>query len=154
MKTVLHETQKIWHTHFADEQHHYSEFEDSDIEYFLAVLLYNQFQFSKAVKTMQTIEIAKDFLDEAGEYFQEVQSLLQQITFNTEEDAAQFLLDFIIKSQESYDKNERYLLDRMYKHIYELNERYTKDITPEIIDFEAVHNKLHPALRGDNTKKM
>ena len=41
----------MWHEHFENEEHHYSEFEKSDIEYFVACLLYNHFAFSKALDT-------------------------------------------------------------------------------------------------------
>ena len=138
----------IWHIHFTDEKHHYSEFEASDIEYFISVLLYNQFKFKRALETMQTMEIANDFLEESGDTFQEVQKELANISFEHDEDAIIFILDFINQSRENYSRSEQYLLNRIEKHIILLQERYSKNEEAKTVDFEALNGKMHPVLRA------
>ena len=147
MREYANKAVETFKKHFSNEQYHYSEFEFSDIEYFVAVMLYNQFAFTKALETMKTMEIANDFLDEAGETFNEVEALLKKITFESEEEAVAFLLDFIQDAKKSYKPSELYLLNRIEKHITLLQERYEKDEEVQTVDFTQLHKKLHPALR-------
>lgn len=147
MKSYTNQALDIWHKYFSDETHHYSEFENSDIDYFIAVLLYNQFAFAKALKTMKTMEIANDFLEEAGETLNEVEGILKNITFKSDEEAVEFLLDFIRTSKNSYTPSECYLLNRIEKHVQLMKERYENDEEVTSVDFSEALNKLHPALR-------
>jgi len=132
---------QIWHDWFSDEDRQYAEYEPSDIEYFIGVMLYNQFQFSLAVETMQTMDVGADFLEATEESFDEVVALLKEIRFENELDAVNFLLDFIHDSQEKYTKSERYLLDRLDKHITLLKARYDKNEKPQKVDFVALSHK-------------
>ena len=58
MKKKVDEVLDIWHSHFSDKTRQYSGFEASDIEYFVACMLYNHFAFSKALDTMKTIDLS------------------------------------------------------------------------------------------------
>ena len=58
---------EIWHTHYSDEQNQYSEYEPSDIEYFVGCMLYNHFAFSKAHHNLKTIDLSYDFLTSCGD---------------------------------------------------------------------------------------
>lgn len=147
MKHYTERALEIWHQHFSDEKHHYSEFEKSDIEYFIAVLLYNQFSFKKALETMKTMEIANDFLEESGETFNEVVDILSNITFQTDEEAVEFLLDFIRKSKSDYTPSECYLLNRIENHVQLMKERYENNEEVKTVDFTEIHEKIHPALK-------
>ena len=147
MKQYTEQALEIWHKHFSNEAHQYSEFEPSDIEYFIAVLLYNQFAFEKALETMQTMEVANDFTDEAGATLLKVEGILKNITFSSDEEAVAFLLDFIQRSKTKYKPSELYLLNRIEKHIELLQERYKKNEDLSVIDFTKIHDKLHPALK-------
>lgn len=133
---------KIWHTRYEDEQNQYSEFEPSDIEYFIGCMLYNHFAFSKAVPTMKTIDLSYDFLSTCGDAeYEEVKSLIEAISFDDEGEAVDFLLKYIQESRAKYTSLELYLLDRLLKHVLLLQERYTQDIEPQAVDFQTLKMK-------------
>jgi hypothetical protein len=127
----------IWHKHFEDEEKHYSEFEPSDIEYFVACMLYNHFAFSKALETMKTIDLSYDFLSACGDEYDEIKAIIATIKFDTEEESVAFLQKFITDSRLKYTEPELYLLNRINYHINTLAQRYVTGDTPEKVDFEA-----------------
>lgn len=138
------EASELLHKWFENEEHQYSEYEPSDVEYFVAVFLYNQFKFEKAVKTMQTMDVGSDFLDACGTQYNEMIALVNSVKFDNDEEAVVFLLDFIHQSQAKYTKAENYLLDRIEKHIILLQERYIQDSeVPEPVNFEVPQKKLY-----------
>ncbi|MBD3797994.1 MAG: hypothetical protein IE887_09730 [Campylobacterales bacterium] len=132
----------IWHKRYEDEQNRYSEFEPSDIEYFLGCMLYNRFAFSKAVPTMKTIDLSYDFLSTCGDAeYEEVKTLIDSISFASEVEAVDFLLKFIEASRAKYTASELYLLNRLFKHVTLLQERYEQDITPQSVNFQTIKMK-------------
>ena len=126
----------ILHEHFKDEENQYSEFEPSDIEYFVSCMLYNHFAFSKALDTMKTIDLSYDFLSACDEEYDEVQAIITSIELNEEESVA-FLQKFITEARLKYTEPELYLLNRINYHVNELAQRYVTGIMPEKVDFEA-----------------
>lgn len=142
MDAKLQKALDIWHKRFEDEELHYSEYEASDIEYFLGCMLYNHFAFSKAVPTMKTIDLSYDFLCSCGdEAYKEVERIISEISFEKEEDAVAFLLSYITEAQKRYTPSELYLLNRLYKHVSLLQKRYEKGVEPTTVDFVAL--KMH-----------
>ena len=140
----------LWHKHFEDEEYHYSEFESSDIEYFVGCLLYNHFNFSKALDTMKTIDLSYDFLESCGESeYEEVLALIKSIEFESEEDKLTFLQNFIKESQQKYSADELYLINRLSYHIDGMAQRYKADNNPQGVDFEALNQprSANPLLR-------
>jgi len=136
MKEKTEKILEIWHKHFSDEARQYSEFEPSDIEYFVGCLLYNHFAFSKALHTMKTMDLSYDFLSECGEEYDEVQAIIKTIEFNDEIKSLEFLREFIKESKAKYTPSELYLLNRLEYHVEAMAERYYKDVEVEHIDFE------------------
>ena len=136
MKEKIEKVLSIWHEHFRDEENHYSEFESSDIEYFVACMLYNHFAFSKALDTMKTIDLSYDFLSACGDKYDEIRDTIANIKFDTEEESVQFLQDFIRESMHKYTTPELYLLNRINYHVNAMAERYTKGVNAKPIDFE------------------
>ena len=139
VKNMDEKTQKvlsIWHEHFEDEDNHYSEFEPSDIEYFVACMLYNHFAFSKALDTMKTIDLSYDFLSVCTEEYDEVKAIIESIKFDTEEESVSFLQKFITESRLKYTEPELYLLNRINYHVNAMADRYTKGVNAAPIDFE------------------
>jgi len=126
----------IWHKHFTDEANQYSEYEPSDIEYFVGCMLYNHFAFSKAHHNLKTMDLSYDFLSSCGDEYESIQKMIADITFEDETDALAFLQDYIQKSQAKYTKPERYLLDRLAYHVNAMAERYEKNVDVQKIDFE------------------
>lgn len=127
----------LWHSHFSDVKNQYTEFEDSDVEYFVGCMLYNHFKFSKALKTMKTIDLSYDFLENCGEdEYAKVQSIISSLKFSDEDDKLEFLQNFINFAQERYTDNERYLLDRLKYHVDALEDRMQDDFEPETVVFE------------------
>lgn len=57
MQNRIQEALDIWHKHFEDEENQYTEFESSDIEYFVGCMLYNHFAFSKALENLKTMDL-------------------------------------------------------------------------------------------------
>ena len=135
MQEKIEQVLDILHKHFANEEHQYSEFEPSDIEYFVGCMLYNHFAFSKALHTMKTMDLSYDFLTESGESYDEVKEIIASIEFDDELEKLSFLQEFIQKAQAKYTKSERYLLDRLEYHINALADRYLKGVEVQHIDF-------------------
>ena len=127
---------QTWHKHFEDEENQYSEFEPSDIEYFVGCMLYNHFAFSKAHHNLKTMDLSYDFLSSCGEYYEEFEKEIASIKFESEEEALEFLQNYIKESKAKYTKPELYLLDRMEYHVNAMAERYEKNVDVQKIDFE------------------
>ena len=126
----------IWHEHFKNEEHQYSEYEPSDIEYFVGCMLYNHFAFTKALDTMKTIDLSYDFLCECGDEYEEIQKNIAEIKFDTEDQSVAFLQKFILSSREKYEQSELYLLNRLNFHVNAMADRYAKGVDARPIDFE------------------
>lgn len=125
----------IWHKHFSDEANQYSEFEPSDIEYFVGCMLYNHFAFSKAHHNLKTMDLSYDFLSACGDEYEMIQEIINSINFESEEEALAFLQNFIETSRSKYTKAELYLLDRLKYHVDAMAERYAKGVDVQRIDF-------------------
>lgn len=126
----------IWHTRFTDEENQYSEFESSDIEYFVGCMLYNHFAFSKALDTMKTMDLSYDFLSTCGEEeYEEVKAIIESIEFDDEIQKLAFLQEYIKEAKVKYTKPELYLLDRLEYHINSMAERYEKNIDAAGVEF-------------------
>jgi len=128
---------EIWHAHFVKEENQYSEFEPSDIEYFVGCLLYNHFAFSKALDTMQTIDLSYDFIESCSEEYDEIMSIVKSINFETEKQKVEFLQNFIKEGKAKYRDSELYLLNRLEYHVNGLVERYEKNVVLDKVDFQA-----------------
>ena len=127
---------QTWHTYFEDEANQYSEFEPSDIEYFVGCMLYNHFAFSKAHHNLKTMDLSYDFLSSCGEYYEEFEKEIASINFENEEQALAFLQEYIQTSKAKYTKPELYLIERMEYHVNAMATRYNKDVDVKKIDFE------------------
>jgi len=126
----------IWHTYFADEENQYSEFEPSDIEYFVGCMLYNHLAFSKALDNLKTMDLSYDFLSSCGDEYDEIQAIMKEINFESEEESLQFLQSFIEESSAKYSRNELYLLNRLQNHLKTLSNIYNGSIDVSPVDFE------------------
>ena len=135
MKQKTKQILEIWHKHFEDEEKQYSEFESSDIEYFVACMLYNHFAFSKALATMKTMDLSYDFISSCDEEYDEIQAIVKSIEFADEIEKLVFLQNFIKESQEKYTRDECYLLDRIAYHIDSLSEQYNSGEIAKRVDF-------------------
>ena len=134
----------IWHEHFSAEENQYSEFESSDIEYFVGCMLYNHFAFSKALDTMKTIDLSYDFIEACSDEYDEIMSMIQSIDFDDELVKLEFLQNYIIAAKAKYSGDELYLLNRLEYHIDGVADRYKNDIETSKVTFEA------PAARPAN----
>ena len=138
----------IWHEHFSNEEKQYSEFESSDIEYFVGCLLYNHFAFSKALQTMKTIDLSYDFIESCSDEYDEIMSMIQSIDFNDEPTKLDFLQNYIADAKLKYSGDELYLLNRLEYHVNEMADRYKNDEEAQQVDFEAPAKKSrNPLLR-------
>ena len=137
MKEKVESILKIWHEHFSHEENQYSEYEPSDIEYFVGCLLYNHFAFSKALETMKTMDLSYDFLESCSDEYDEIISILKTLIFDDELKKVAFLQTYIEDSKTKYTKPELYLLNRLEYHIVELAHRYMSGTVPKKIDFET-----------------
>ena len=135
MKTKTDKILAIWHKHFEDEEKQYSEFESSDIEYFVGCMLYNHFALSKRLDNLQTMDLSYDFLSSCGEEYTEIQAIIKEIKFESEEESLQFLQSFIDESRSKYTKSELYLLNRLHKHVQTLSDIYMGNIDVSPVDF-------------------
>jgi len=125
------------HKHFEDEEKQYSEYEGSDLEYFIGCMLYNHFSFSKALENLQTMDLSYDFLSAfSDEEYDEVKNVIDEIELSTEEEKLTFLLEYIAQAKEKYTASELYLLNRIQGHVLTLQEIYAGSITPEKVVFE------------------
>jgi hypothetical protein len=142
MHKNIEEVLTLWHEHFSDEANQYSEFEHSDIEYFVGCLLYNHFAFSKALHTMKTMDLSYDFLSHCGDKeYDRVLDLIVDVDFDEEKEKLAFLQEYIKEAKAKYSKPELYLLDRLEYHIHAMAERYEKGVDNEHINF------MNPLLR-------
>ena len=128
----------IWHTWFEDDTHDYSESEASDVEYFIGVMMYNHFAFSKALSTMQTMDIGLDFKQAADSSYVEVYDLIGSIKSDDELELLVLLQNHIKQALEKYgnDRMACYLLDRLNNHIKTLAEIYAGKIDTRDVNFE------------------
>jgi len=139
---------EIWHEQFSHEENQYSEYEPSDIEYFVGCLLYNYFAFTKALGTMKTMDLSYDFIEGCGDEYDEIQTIIKSIEFDTDVEKLKFLQDYISDSQAKYSGNELYLLNRLDYHISEMALRYEHDIQAQRVKFEAPKKKsANPLIR-------
>ena len=137
MKSKIEKILENWHEHFKDENNQYSEFEPSDVEYFVGCMLYNHFAFSKAHHNLKTIDLSYDFLTSCGdELYKEQVASIAEISFETESEKLQFLQEYIEKARAKYTKPELYLLDRLAYHVDAMAQRYEKDVAVKQINFE------------------
>jgi len=136
MKTKIINILETWHKFFEDEENQYSEFEPSDIEYFVGCMLYNHFAFSKAHHNVKSIDLSYDFLSSCGDEYEDFKKIIESIDFANEEDALHFLEEYINESKAKYTKPELYLLERLEYHVNAMAQRYEKDVTVKKIDFE------------------
>jgi len=125
----------IWHKHFSDEEYQYSEYEPSDIEYFVGCMLYNHFAFSKALDTMKTMDLSYDFLSSCGDEYDDIKAVIESINFDDELEALRFLQDYIDSSRQKYTSSELYLLNRLKMHIDNLEKRYMGEVDAQSVDF-------------------
>lgn len=128
---------EIWHKHFSDEAKQYSEFENSDIEYFVGCLLYNHFAFSKALDTMKTMDLSYDFLSACDEEYDEIIEIIKSITFDDELQKLAFLQEYIKNAKKKYSRGELYLLNRLDSHAESMATRYKEGIEAQKVIFEA-----------------
>ena len=126
----------IWHKHFSDEEKHYSEFESSDIEYFVGCMLYNHFAFSKALETMRTIDLSYDFLSECGDEYDEIKAIIKSIDIKDKHEKLDFLQAYIKEAKLKYTPSELYLLNRLQYHVNGMAQRYSSGKDAKKIDFQ------------------
>jgi len=140
----------IWHQRFENEEFQYSEFENSDIEYFVGCLLYNHFAFSKALETMKTIDLSYDFIESCGSEYDEIMDIIKTIEFETEEQKLDFLQNFLIEAKSKYSLDELYLLNRLSYHIDGMAQRYKENLETDNVTFIPPEPKVcsaNPLLR-------
>lgn len=136
MDTKIEKVLDIWHKYFSDEDKQYSEYESSDIEYFVGCMLYNHFAFSKALDTMKTMDLSYDFLSACGDEYDEIKNIIENIELDDEAKKLEFLQNFIKEAKSKYTKNELYLLDRIDFHVSAMADRYNKSVDIQQIDFQ------------------
>lgn len=138
----------IWHKHFKDEQNQYSEFEPSDIEYFVACMVYNHFDFKNALDTMKTIDLSYDFLVAVESNYDEVTNIISEINIEDELEKIEFLTSFLNDAKSKYTQDELYLINRLSYQLNELKQRYEGSIEASSPDFELPKAKSrNPLLR-------
>ena len=150
MNKKIEDILNTWHKHFENEENHYSEFEPSDIEYFLGCMLYNSFSFSKALETMKTMDLSYDFLQSCGDEYDEIKANIESIEFDDEIEKLEFLLAYISEAKSKYSGGELYLLNRLQNHINAMAERYEGDIQVKKVEFTkptAPSRSPNPLLR-------
>lgn len=133
----------VWHAWFENEANEYAGYEDSDVEYFVGVLMYNHFAFSKALSTMKTMDIGLDFIQAADSSYAEVNSLIGSIGSEDEPELLALLQNHIKRSLEKYSSNPMscYLLNRLRNHIDTLAGIYAGDKKADNVDFERMAGK-------------
>jgi len=137
MDTRIEKILTIWHKHFEDENNQYTEYEPSDIEYFVGCMLYNHFAFEKAHHNLKTIDLSYDFLSSCGdEEYAKAQDILNSLVFADDLEKLAFLQNYIEKAKAKYTQPELYLLDRLSYHVNMMAERYEKNVEVKHIDFE------------------
>ena len=137
MQRIVEEVLSQWHKHFLDEEKQYSEFESSDIEYFVGCMLYNHFAFSKALENLKTMDLSYDFLSSmSDEEYKDAEQKIKSITLENESNKLVLLQKFIQESRAKYTKSELYLLDRLHYHVDAMAQRYERDVEVEHINFQ------------------
>ncbi len=136
MNKKVEEILDIWHKHFEDEKNQYSEYEASDIDYFVGCMLYNHFAFSKALDNLKTMDLSYDFLSGCGEEYDDIKQIIADIKFEDKEEALAFLQTYIKEAKAKYTKPELYLLDRLEYHVNAMAQRYEKNVDVQKVDFE------------------
>ena len=136
MKEKIDKILEIWHKHFLNEEKHYSEFEPSDIEYFVGCMLYNHFAFSKSLENLKTMDLSYDFLSSCDEEYDEIVAIIKTIEFDSEEESLKFLQVFIQESRAKYTQTELYLLNRLHNHVQTLVDIYTGVLDVDAVDFQ------------------
>ncbi|MDD5156885.1 hypothetical protein [Sulfurimonas sp.] len=129
---------EIWHEHFSDESHQYSEFEKSDIEYFVGCMLYNHFAFSRAIDSMKTIDLSYDFLRECTHEYEIIEDIISGIYFDDDMKKLEFLQDYISYAKSKYDFTEQYLLNRLEHQTNILKNIYQENIDVKKVDFTSL----------------
>jgi len=150
MNKKIDEILTTWHKHFEDEENQYSEFEDSDIEYFVGCMLYNHFNFTKALNTMKTIDLSYDFLESCGDEYDEIKAKIESIELADDLEKLKFLQEFIKESQAKYSADELYLLNRLDNHVAGVLERTLADVEVGSVEFkkpEVPTRSPNPLLR-------
>jgi len=149
MDKKIEEVLNLWHTHFEDEENQYSEYERSDVDYFVGCMLYNHFAFSKALDTMKTMDLSYDFLEAIGSTYEKVLHIIQDIVLEDEIEKLEFLQNYISEVKLNYSADALYLLNRLEYHIESMAQRYHQDITVQKVDFEklAAGKSGNPLLR-------
>lgn len=140
---------EIWHERFSIEDNQYSEFEDSDIEYFVGCMLYNHFAFINALDNVKTMDLSYDFLCGCGEKeYAEVKSLIDSIDISDEKEKLEFLLGYINEVKPKYSNDELYLINRLEYHVSGVAQRYETGEEAKKVTFEApVARSRNPLLR-------
>jgi len=139
---------EIWHKHFDKEENQYSEYESSDIEYFVGCMIYNHLSFSKALSTLKTMDLSYDFLSSCSGEYDEIKEIIESISFEDELSALEFLQNYIDESRAKYNVDELYLLNRLHKHIDDMAKRYRGELEEQDIDFAKVGTTyVNPLLR-------
>ena len=138
---------EIWHSYFSNQENQYTEFESSDIEYFVGCMLYNHFRFNYALDTMKTIDLSYDFLENCGENeYPKIKEILNSIEIIDEKEKIAFLQDFIKQSKQKYTDDELYLLNRLEYHIDALSDRYENDLKSNKVIFQKPIKNKNPLL--------
>ena len=136
MNKKIQEVLTIWHAHFAHNENQYSEFESSDIEYFVGCMLYNHFAFSKALENLKTMDLSYDFLSACGNEYDVIKEIINAIEFDDELQKLEFLQGYILESKSKYSGDALYLLNRLQYHTNAMAERYTKGVDAQKVDFK------------------
>lgn len=136
MDSKIEKVLKIWHAHFSNEENQYSEFEHSDIEYFVGCMLYNHFEFSKALDTMKTMDLSYDFLSACGNEYDEITEIIKSIELDDETKKLSFLQEYIKEAKAQYSAPELYLLNRLEYHVNAMAQRYEKGVEAQKVDFQ------------------
>ncbi len=138
----------LWHDFFKDVSYHYTEFEDSDIEYFVGCMLYNHFDFEYALDTMKTIDLSYDFLSAVESNYDTVKQKIESIELKDEVEKLDFLQTYLGKAKTLYSGDELYLLNRLSYHVAGIRQRQEKNIKLKKVDFTTPQAKSpNPLLR-------
>ena len=136
------------HQFFKDEDKQYTEYEDSDIEYFVGRMLYNHFDFKNALDTMKTIDVSYDFLVACGDTYDEVQNEIKDILIEKEKEKLDFLQNYLKDIKSKYSLDELYLLNRLEYHVNGVRQRYDGKEEEKKVDFIAPEARSkNPLLR-------
>lgn len=131
----------IWHKHFSNEENQYSEFEHSDIEYFVGCLLYNHLTFEYALDTMKTIDLSYDFIENCSSEYDDIFKTIKSIGLDNEKQKIEFLTTYLQSSKQKYTADELYLINRLSYHIDGIAQRYENEEKAKFVDFVAPPKK-------------